>query len=72
MPDDRDDAPPLDQLADDDDELDACDLDFAAEAVDDLEVLQVVLLGDTEPGTPEADEKIAFYEALAATEPDDR
>jgi hypothetical protein len=62
------DAPPLDQLADDEDELDACDVDFAAEAVDELGELEAVLLGDTEPGTPEAAEKLAYYVALRDTE----
>jgi hypothetical protein len=58
-------CPPLDQLADDDDELDACDIDFAELAVDELGELEAVLLGDTLPGTPEAEAKLAFYRAYA-------
>lgn len=58
--------PALDQLADDDDELDGCEIDYAEHAADDLEVLEAILIGDSEPGSPEAVAKLAYFEALAA------
>jgi hypothetical protein len=63
MPDERD-HPPLDELADDEDELDGCEIDFSEYAVDELGQLEVVLLGDTPPGTPEAEAKLRLYREL--------
>lgn len=57
------DHPPLDQLADSHDELDGCALVFDDPVVGD-ELLEVILLGDTPSGTPEAQVKLAFYRAL--------
>lgn len=48
--------PALDQLADDKDELDGCDIDFAEDAVDD-ETLPYVVLGDSP-------EKVEEYKKL--------
>lgn len=64
MSDPKRDHPPLDALADDQDELDGCEIDFSEHAVDELGQLEATLLGDTKPGTPEAEEKLRFYREL--------
>lgn len=59
------DNPPLGELADAQDDLDGCDIEFGDPVTDELELLQVILLGDTPPGTAEAEVKLAFYKAMA-------
>lgn len=61
--------PPIDQLADDDDELDASGVDFAAEPTSDDELELMALFPDGVPDEARAEEWRALEAALPGAEP---